>query len=160
MTNTEMKSFNRFLVLLLLGWVANSNLSAQPEVISSPGRSRVNMNRTWKFYLGDAAGAEAVSFDDSKWTDTNLPHSFSIPYFMWKDVYHGYGWYRKTINVPEAWANKQFSLEFEGSFIETEVYLNGHKVGRHVGGYTSFSVDLTPYIHAGENMLAVRVNNL
>lgn len=150
----------RTIVLGLLVLSTASSMWAQPEVTSSPGRSRVNMNREWKFFLGDAKGAEVVSFDDSKWTDTNLPHSFSIPYFMWKDVYHGYGWYRKTIDVPEAWANKHFSLEFEGSFIETEVYLNGHKVGRHVGGYTSFSFDLTPYIHVGENVLAVRVNNI
>lgn len=132
----------------------------EPELISSPGRSRVNLNRTWKFFLGDATGAESVGFDDKQWTDTNLPHSFSIPYFMWKDVYHGYGWYRKTLNVGEDWVNKHFSIEFEGSFIETEVYLNGRKVGDHVGGYTGFSFDLTPYIHEGENVLAVRINNL
>lgn len=131
-----------------------------PGVISSPGRSRINLNRTWKFYLGDASGAEATGFDDSKWTDTNLPHSFSIPYFMWRDVYHGYGWYRKTIEVSEEWANKQFTLEFEGSFIDTEVYVNGNKVGEHVGGYTGFSFDITSYFHSGSNVLAVRVNNI
>ena len=155
-----MQRLKRIFALLIIVLTASQNLSAQPEVISSPGRSRVNMNRTWKFFLGDATGAEAVNFDDSNWTDTHLPHSFSIPYFMWKDVYHGYGWYRKIIHVDEAWANKQFSLEFEGSFIQTEVYLNGKKVGEHVGGYTSFSVDLTPYIHTGDNVLAVRVNNI
>ena len=139
----------------------NANkLTDQPDVISSPGRSRINMNKTWKFYLGDATGAESISFDDSKWIDTNLPHSFSIPYFMWKDVYHGYGWYRKIINVTEEWENKHFSIEFEGSFIDTEVFVNGSKVGQHVGGYTGFSFDITPYLHSGENVMAVRVNNL
>ena len=131
-----------------------------PEIVSSPGRERVNINRSWKFYLGDKVGAEQPEFDDSEWENAHLPHSFSIPYFMWDKVYHGYGWYRKTINVGDNWENKQIGIEFEGSFIETEVYLNGHLVGTHVGGYTGFWFDLTPYIHKGENLIAVRVNNL
>lgn len=130
------------------------------HVVPSSGRERVNINRCWKFYLGDVAGAELPSFDDSSWVDTHLPHSFSIPYFMWRDVYHGYGWYRKVINVDKAWDNKRIGIEFEGSFIETEVYLNGQWVGSHSGGYTSFFFDLTPYLHKGENILAVRVNNI
>ena len=132
----------------------------KPEMISAPGRERVNINRDWKFNLGDTAGAERIGFDDSEWTQANLPHSFSIPYFMWTDVYHGYGWYRKVIRVDEEWKNKQIGIEFEGSFIETEVYLNGRRVGSHTGGYTSFYFDLTPYVQEGDNVLAVRVNNI
>lgn len=146
--------------LFCFGTQAYTAGGVKPEMASVPARERVNINRDWKFNLGDMSGAENPTFNDSEWTRTNLPHSFSIPYFMWKDVYHGYGWYRKTINVGEDWKNKQIGIEFEGSFIETEVYLNGRRVGEHTGGYTSFYFDLTPYIHAGENVLAVRVNNI
>lgn len=132
----------------------------EPEMIPAPGRERVNINRGWKFNLGDVNGAEQSSYNEQSWSDVNLPHSFSIPYFMWYDVYHGYGWYRKTITVDEQWKNKQIGIEFEGSFIDTEVYLNGRRIGEHVGGYTSFTFDLTPYLVEGENVLAVRVNNL
>jgi hypothetical protein len=128
--------------------------------VSSPGRQRINMNRTWKFHLGDVNGAEQTSYNADNWNDVNLPHSFSIPYFMWHDVYHGYGWYRKTLNVDNTLRNKELVLEFEGSFIQTELYVNGHKVGAHSGGYTTFSFDITPYIVDGENTIAVRVNNL
>lgn len=127
---------------------------------SAPGRQRINLNRSWKFYLGDMSGAESTAFDDGNWTDANLPHSFSIPYFMWKDVYHGYGWYRKHLTVTPEMANKNVEIEFEGSFIETEVYVNEVKVGTHSGGYTTFSFDLTPYLNEGDNVIAVRVNNL
>ena len=138
----------------------NVNNKKRLKVVSSPGRERVNINRTWKFYLGDAQGAEQCDYNDAEWTSTHLPHSFSIPYFMWKDVYHGYGWYRKVIHVDKKWKNKRIGIEFEGSFIETEVFMNGEKVGSHVGGYTGFWFDLTPYMHTGDNILAVRVNNL
>ena len=124
------------------------------------GREKVNINRDWKFYLGDVRGAEVPDYDDSRWTDTHLPHSFSIPYFMWKDVYHGYGWYRKEIDMPSDWNGREVILEFEASFIDTEVYLNGKRLGEHVGGYTGFHFDLTPYLTRGKNLLAVRVNNL
>lgn len=127
---------------------------------AAQSRERININRTWKFQLGDIAGAERPDFNDHEWTSTHLPHSFSIPYFMWADVYHGYGWYRKVIHMDKEWRGKRIGIEFEGSFIETEVYVNGHKVGSHVGGYTGFWFDLTPYMHSGDNLLAVRVNNI
>ena len=133
---------------------------AEREEVSAPGRQRININRSWKFYLGDVAGAENADFDDSGWTDTNLPHSFSIPYFMYKDVYHGYGWYRKHLNITPEMANKNITIEFEGAFIQTEVYVNDIKVGTHTGGYTTFSFDLTPYLYEGDNVLSIRVNNL
>ena len=83
---------------------------------SSPVRERININREWRFYLGDAEGAEQPGYNDAEWTPTHLPHSFSIPYFMHTDVYHGYGWYRKTIAVGNDWKDRQIGIEFEGSF--------------------------------------------
>lgn len=126
----------------------------------SQERQRVCLNREWKFMLGNVKEAAESAYADQEWSDIHLPHSFSIPYFMWRDVYHGYGWYRKHISVPTAWVGKRIFIEFEGSFIDTEVFVNGTKVGRHVGGYTSFDFDLSSYLHAGDNVLAVRVNNL
>lgn len=123
-------------------------------------RDQINLNRDWKFSLGDFTGAQQPAFADKDWTQTNLPHSFSLPYFMWKDVYAGYGWYRKEITLQPSWKGKQVSIEFEGVFIQSEVYLNGKKLGEHVGGYTGFCYDLTPFLKPGKNLLAVRVNNL
>ncbi len=123
-------------------------------------RSRENINREWTFTFGNPADAETVGFDDTKWQRTNLPHSFSIPYFMGEEVYQGYGWYRKNLDIKPSWIGKNINLQFEGAFLETEVYVNGSYVGKHVGGYTGFDFDITPYIHAGRNLIAVRVNNI
>jgi hypothetical protein len=123
-------------------------------------RIKQNINREWKFILGESPEAHTTDFDDSSWEDVSLPHSFSIPYFMSSTVYQGYGWYRKEIEAPAGWANKHITLEFEGAFIETEVYLNGTFLGKHVGGYTGFFFDITPYITIGKNSIAIRVNNL
>lgn len=129
------------------------------SVKSEDVRIKQILNREWKFILKDVSNAEAVDFNDSKWENINLPHSFSIPYFMWNSVYHGYGWYRKEIEIPADWKNKNINLEFEGAFIEKEIYVNGEYVGKHVGGYTGFNFDITRYLKAGKNIIAVRVNN-
>ena len=130
------------------------------ELKADPVRQQINLNRDWHFTLGDPAGAQQPSFSDQTWEQVNLPHSFSLPYFMWKSVYNGYGWYRRTIEMPEEWKGKQVAIEFEGVFIQSEVYLNGKRVGEHTGGYTGFCYDLTPFLKPGKNILAVRVNNL
>lgn len=124
-----------------------------------PVRLKENINREWKFTLGDVTEAKNAGFNDTRWTNVSLPHSFSMPYFMWDKVYQGYGWYRKQIDVPKEWLSKNITIEFEGSFIETEVFVNGSFAGKNVGGYTGFAFDITKYLKAGSNTVAVRVNN-
>ena len=58
-------------------------------------REVLNLNPSWKYSRGDDAGAARPAYDDSAWERVGLPHSFSIPYFMSKDFYVGYGWYRR-----------------------------------------------------------------
>src|ERR1019366_2112382 len=116
--------------------------------------------REWKFQLGDVTGADAAKFDDTKWDDANLPHSFSIPYFAADRFYVGYGWYRKYFDVPKAWSGKRVSLEFDGVFQVAEVFVNGQRIGKHQGGYTGFTLDLTGAVKTGDNVVAVRVNNI
>jgi beta-galactosidase len=135
------------------------------ENYSQPGllknhRSKLNFNRDWKFQLGDYQGAENPGFKDDQWQSIGLPHSFSIPYFLSPDFYVGYGWYRKHFVVPAGYKNKKFSLEFEAAFQQAEVFVNHKKVGEHIGGYTGFSVDISSVTKEGDNVVAVRVNNL
>ncbi len=122
-------------------------------------RQRIIFNRDWKFYLGDVAGAEARSFDDSKWSPIELPHSFSLPYFRSAQFYVGYGWYRKHFSAAPAWLGKTVSLEFDGAFQDAEIFVNGRRVGAHQGGYTGFSIDIGSALAAGDNLVAVRLNN-
>jgi hypothetical protein len=122
-------------------------------------RQSINVNREWKFQLGDIAGADAAAFADSKWDAANLPHSFSMPYFAADRFYVGYGWYRKHFEAPVAWSGQRVSLEFDGVFQVAEVFVNGRRIGEHKGGYTGFSFDITGAVKPGDNVLAVRVNN-
>lgn len=123
-------------------------------------RETINFNRQWTFNLGDVPAAAATAFDDATWDNANLPHSFSMPYFAADRFYVGYGWYRKHFNVPEAWSGKRINLEFDGVFQVAEVFLNGRRVGEHKGGYTGFTFDITDAVKTGDNIVAVRVNNI
>ena len=123
-------------------------------------RETENFNREWTYMRGDAEGAEMKDFNDSSWEKIGLPHSFSIPYFLSKEFYTGYGWYRKKFNLDSNALKGQIYLEFDGVFQEAEIFLNGHKVGSHVGGYTGFSIDITEFAQKGSNTVAVRVNNI
>ena len=138
----------RLLVLALVSHVACS------------ARETINFNRDWKFQLGDPRGAESVTYADVTWQSVGLPHTFSLPYFMSTDFYVGYGWYRKTFDLPPDWSGKHISLEFEAAFQDTEIWINGRKVGTHQGGYTGFPVDITAAVQPGRNLVAVRLNNL
>jgi beta-galactosidase/beta-glucuronidase len=100
----------------------------------SRSRENINFNRDWKFKLGDYPGAEAPTYKDSDWSAIGLPHSFSIPYFLSKDFYIGYGWYRKSFDCKPEWANKRIFLQFEAAFQDAEVYVNGSRIGEHKGG--------------------------
>ena len=124
-------------------------------------RRTENFNQTWKYYKGDLANASSPNVDDSEWENIGLPHSFSIPYFLSKDFYVGYGWYRKTFVVEKTeLTNKKNFLEFEGVFQEAEVFVNGMLAGTHKGGYTGFSIDISDLLTVGKNLVAIRVNNL
>lgn len=130
------------------------------SAVTGEGREVVNLNREWTYQRGDFQGAEQAGYDDSAWERIGLPHSFSIPYFLSSDFYTGYGWYRKTLELSKADLKKDLFLEFDGVFQEAEVYVNGELAGSHRGGYTGFSIRITPYVERGENQIAVRVNNL
>lgn len=128
--------------------------------INNTERKRICFNRDFSFFRGDAKGAEEVGFDSSNWTPVVLPHSFSTPYWREEGFYVGYGWYRKTFAVDRGWLRKKVYLEFEAAFQHAEVYVNGKPAGEHKGGYTGFVIDLSALLVEGDNVLAVRVNNI
>lgn len=114
-----------------------------PYLPAETNRQQINFNREWKFKsqkvtddsAPDFGGATGASFDDSSWTNVGLPHSFSIPYNMETNFFVRYGLYRKTFNVPQEWLGngKRVSIEFEGAFIETQVFVNGRSIGNAFG---------------------------
>ncbi|MCE4554301.1 glycoside hydrolase family 2 protein [Roseateles cellulosilyticus] len=134
-------------------------LSLLGAIAAAAPRSSEPLNRDWIFTLGDPAGAQEPAHDTSTWARADLPHSFSEPYFLGTGFYVGHGWYRKTLDLPKGAMGRRISLEFDGVFQDAAIWVNGRKAGRHVGGYTGFSVDITPFVKSGANLLAVHVNN-
>jgi beta-galactosidase len=137
-------------------------------------RRRVLANFGWKFHRGDAPGGEKTTFDDTTWRDVDLPHDWSIERVQGSAslfdknapsrhdggyLAGGIGWYRKSFSLPAEGRGKRVFVEFEGVYMDSDVWLNGQHLGNHPYGYTSFHYDLTPHIKWGEpNVLAVRVN--
>ncbi len=148
-----MKRIGLIALLLMMGLALGTMANAAV-------RTKTNVDRGWMFAIGDPPNASDPAFDDSRWQYVNLPHSFSEPYFRSPDFYVGYGWYRRHLQVSAATVKQQNSLEFEGAFQDAEIWVNGKKAGEHLGGYTGFPIDLTGLLHPGDNVIAVRVNNL
>ena len=128
-----------------------------------------NFNKGWKFYLGDNSSASNKNFDDSSWTDVDLPHDFSIfqPYTSSGEAESGFlpggtGWYRKSFTLDQESAGKTFLLNFDGVYMNAYVYVNGTFVGEHHFGYTAFAFDITELLVCDgvtENVVAVKAVN-
>jgi len=135
--------------------------SCSSDEVKQNNRIKENINRDWQFTFStetdNFSGKESKA---AKWQNVGLPHSFSLPYFRSESFYTGYGWYQKSLQIDKNWLSQTLTLEFDGVFQVAEIYLNGKKVGAHSGGYTGFTVDISKAAKAGENLLAVRVNNL
>ena len=110
-------------------------------------------------------------FDDSSWQKVSLPHDWAVdlPYSPEASHSHGYkcigwkypensvGWYRKHIEIPAEDKGKQFFIEFEGIYRDSEVFCNGFYLGGERSGYASSVYTLTPYLnYGGDNVIAVR----
>jgi len=148
-------------LLLLAGWVA----VALPGWSAEPVRERRIFDDAWKFHKGDVSGAERAAVDDSAWRKLNLPHDWSIegPYSASNPSGNGYlpggvGWYRKSFALTEAMRGRKISIEFDGVYRDSDVWINGHHLGHRPYGYSSFAYDLTPYLQK-DNLLAVRVDH-
>jgi hypothetical protein len=117
------------------------------------------LNRTWKFIKQDVGVAQGTATSDpTGWANINLPHSFDIPYWRVGGAQApAQGWYRKHMTIDQAVidAKKRVFIEFEAAFQIANVYVNGTYVGQHKGGYTGFSFDITQYVKAGDNVVAV-----
>jgi beta-galactosidase len=117
------------------------------------------INDDWTFAFGEHPGAETEA-PDPDWYDVGLPHSFGLPDFREQRFYVGHGCYRRTVEIRPEWIGHWIALEFLGVFQTAEVYVNGRFVGRHEGGYTPFTIDLSVAVVAGDNEVFVRVDNL
>lgn len=151
---------------------SSTQMSSEPELVyistvDNPALRVQNFNENWKFYLGDASGADGEQFDDSAWKNVDLPHDYSIDqeYTTAGEAESGYklggiGWYRKNFKVDESLKGKSIRIDFDGVYMDSTVWINGHRLGNHPYGYSPFSYDITEYLRFGElNIIAVKVNH-
>ena len=121
-------------------------------------------NDGWLFKLADDSTAVNPDYDDSKWRKLDLPHDWSIEGQLSPSLASctgflpgGIAWYRKHF-TPADDAARQY-IYFEGVYNRSEVYVNGHLLGKRPNGYVSFMYDMTPYLVPGDNVIAVRVDH-
>ena len=155
----------KWIFLILSFSLYQASLFAQSE-----SRIITSFNKDWKFYLGESANASDLTFDDKDWRKLDLPHDWSLEWKFDENnpagtgggaLPGGIGWYRKTFAIPASSKDKNVFIDFDGSYRNTEVWINGHTLGKRPNGYISFRYDLTPYLNYGgeKNTIAVRVDN-
>ena len=148
-----------------------SSLSLAEDALDSPpSQARQQLfDSDWQFHLGELNIENVASVEDSQWRSVDLPHDWSIEgelkksHPMGNDGGYfpaGFGWYRKTFDVPQEWDRKRVSIYFEGVYMNSEVFVNGHSLGVYPYGYSSFAYDLTEHLKPGQtNTIDVRVDN-
>lgn len=167
---------NRFRMLLFALVVEGvATATAAPREITS-------LDFDWRFHRGDIPGVVldrpggtdllptkdflAPTYDDSSWQTVNVPHDYVVEgtFDPKADEAHGYlavepSWYRKTISIPASDKGRRLWLEFDGIYRDSQMWLNGHFLGRHESGYTSFQYDISEIAKPGaDNLLVVHVD--
>ena len=155
-----MKPYVRQLFLISLFLSLGTGIFARERTIFDTG---------WRFLLGDDEAMSSPTYDDSSWRLLTLPHDWAIEGDFSASAPSGNsggalpggtGWYRKTFTISPSDEGQQFFIDFDGSYMNTSVWINGTLLGTRPYGYSSFRYDLTPYIiYGGDNVIAVKVDN-
>lgn len=150
---------NKAFFIIFLGLLVCTVVQAQVSF----GEAK-KFNENWLFSLSDDTLGASASYNDSKWRKLDLPHDWSVEGQLSPSLASctgylpgGIGWYRKHFQVTDKAARHY--IYFEGAYNRSEVYLNGHLLGKRPNGYISFMYDMTPYLKEGDNVLAVRIDH-
>ena len=132
-------------------------------------REHRSFDRGWLFTLSDSTEMYQPSYSDGHWRRLNLPHDWAIEGDFSPSnpsgasggaLPGGIGWYRKHFSLSPDEKYDRFTITFDGVYMNSTVYINGHKLGTRPYGYSTFEYDLTPYIYKkGDNVIAVKVDN-
>jgi beta-galactosidase len=147
-----------------------ATLLLAPFLAAAPPHPRQIQQFTsnWRFLQSDAPAAQSPAFDDTAWKTVTLPHDWSIAGPVEENAPSraaggffptGIGWYRNDLTISKLDPAKRIYIAFDGIMANSDVYCNGELLGHRPYGYVSFNYDLTPHLHAGKNIIAVRVDN-
>jgi len=153
-----------FLVAILIGLAAGvcTSLAADPRTV-------IRLDDGWRTTLASDLRAgeqpESVAFDDTRWRTVDIPHNWDAYEGARQTRHgnrHGSAWYRREFAVTpdDTRDGRRVFLFFEGVGSYATVWVNGREVGRHAGGLTTFTVDVTAAVHVGaDNRLVVRADH-
>jgi len=115
----------------------------------------------------------ATVFYPKDWQPVNIPHDWVVENSFVNDnslgsqpavsgyLPTGIGFYRKEFEIPETDKAKKISIEFDGIFSNSTVWVNGHLLGTHLSGYTPTNYDLTDVLrfgNEGKNVILLKVD--
>ncbi|MDN3595525.1 glycoside hydrolase family 2 TIM barrel-domain containing protein [Zunongwangia endophytica] len=132
-----------------------------PLAISAQENNKLMFNDSWKFHMG-----ELTNKSDANWKNVSLPHDWSIQSDFdsrWASgtgfLPGGIAYYKKNFDVQNYSPNKKYSIYFDGVYKNSEVWINGHFLGKRPNGFIPFQYDLTPYLKEKENEILVKCDH-
>lgn len=129
---------------------------------------KIDLNKEWRFHLGDVESAFETAHNDAAWQTVTLPHDWSVAYPKSPAYSSGTGyviggtaWYRKAFALTPADAGHPFFLCFDGVYKNSQVWVNGYYLGRRPNGYISFRYEVSDYLYfdGRDNVIAVKVTH-
>lgn len=128
----------------------------------SAQREEMILSNDWTFAIDKASEGIAQGWFGRELPNgriVQIPHTWNIE--DENQMYYGWGWYQRTINVPADWRGKNVLLKFRGVNHTSHIYVNGNKVGENIGdGFNKFVIDLNgKLVYGKQNTITVAVNN-
>ena len=155
-----MSNLYRVLKVRIILWMLLMVVSMGSVVSAYAQRESKTINDGWKFLRKDCPAAADSAFNDNDWISVHVPHTWNLEAYTEKNYYRGISWYRKCLVVPSTWTGKQIFLKLDAVSKAAVIFVNGKKIGEHIGGYTACTFNVTPYFsESSVNTLAIRVDN-
>lgn len=124
--------------------------------------NRIYLNNHWLFVEEYEQSLHNADYTNEQATEVRLPHTCKeLPFHYFDEsLYQMVSGYRRVICPKEEWQGKVVLLTIDGAAHDSEVYLNGEKIGEHHCGYTAFTMDISKKLRYGEdNILVVKVDS-
>lgn len=120
------------------------------------------INEAWKFSTVDSIESYKASFSDKNWSTISIPHTWNSEDAVDETLgfYRGACWYRRNVFIGNEANGKNVLINFDGANQVVDLYVNEKWIGKHIGGYTAFTFDITKHIQVGQsNLIAIKVDN-
>ena len=170
------KTVNMLLVSAVLCFLGLSSCKTS-DTSKGKGSEKLVFDKDWDFHLGDLDSVKALTDTNTQvagttesWLEVRLPHDWSINGDF--SASHpagngggalpgGIGWYRKVFQLPATDSLREIQIRFDGVYRNSEVWINGHFLGKRPNGFISFDYSLSDFLNfdGKPNVLLVRVDN-